>query len=304
MVSIIIMLLAAAGMIVGAQKHKAGVRWGKPLSAACIVLVLLCAFSRMFSGGGTASASRKLAEYQIRYQEICGEKLGKYLAGKYADKKVVIITQPKMPMDSDSEVEQIPDPLLEGLRTGFGDSVTIIDEVSPELPKGMGEPGMMGGMMATPEGGAGGEDAGMMMPPMDSWFTPKAFDKIARRYKGRCDLIVTMMGLPEAVGKMDFWELEKRPKVVVANGAVSMLKRYIKDGDVVAAISFNPGGSYDEHPPPEDLDEAFAKRYLLVTPENVDSIASQYGSLFRAAGSGGMGGMSGGMGEGDPGFTQ
>ena len=46
------------------------------------------------------------------------------------------------------------------------------------------------------------------------------------------------------------------------------------------AVTFNPKATYDNQKPPSDLDEAFAKRYLLVTPETVEQTAKEFPNLF------------------------
>ena len=50
---------------------------------------------------------------------------------------------------------------------------------------------------------------------------------------------------------------------------------------VIAAAAPDPEVIPDDWQPPQDLDAAFAKRYLLVTPENVQALAEKHPKLFE-----------------------
>jgi len=80
---------------------------------------------------------------------------------------------------------------------------------------------------------------------------------------------------------MKFWTMKKRPDLALASGSVYELKKAIAGKAIVAAVTYNPKAVYDEKPPPADLDAAFDKRYLLVTPDNVLTVAGEYGDLFK-----------------------
>ena len=115
---------------------------------------------------------------------------------------------------------------------------------------------------------------------MPAGFTPRLFDGVVEEYTDKVDLIITTIGLPEDSGRMAFWELKNPPKIALASGSVYRLKDAIKRARVVAAVTYSPDARYSDKPPPSDLDEAFDKHFLLITPDNIDGVAAKYPELF------------------------
>ncbi|MBT7188277.1 hypothetical protein HN911_13235 [Candidatus Bathyarchaeota archaeon] len=74
---------------------------------------------------------------------------------------------------------------------------------------------------------------------------------------------------------------EPEPQPARTSGLATAGKSPIAGKAIVAAVTYNPKAVYDPKPPPADLDAAFSKRYLLVTPDNVGQMAYQYGDLFK-----------------------
>ena len=58
-----------------------------------------------------------------------GKKLGVYLAAKHAGAKVLILSEPKLGVAATK-----PDQLIAGFKEGVGSALTIVGEVSPEIP--------------------------------------------------------------------------------------------------------------------------------------------------------------------------
>jgi hypothetical protein len=129
------------------------------------------------------------------------------------------------------------------------------------------------------EGGEGGME-GEMLPPLEYWYTASLVNKLLDKYDGKYDMIVTTIGLPQDAKRLDIWKGDKKPKVALASGSVYELRGAIKSGAIVAAVTYNPQAEYDDKPVPKDLDEAFNKRFLLLTPENIDQIASKHPDIF------------------------
>jgi len=268
-VAIVIMLIAAGGMIFGLSKQKAGAAWGKPLAVVCAIIALLCAVGNIFSSGGPDVG--QVREREMAYQEIGAHKLGLFLAEKYSDgAKAIIIVEPTLGAGATK-----PSAVLDGLKKGFGTAITVVDEISPAIPESAKN--AFSEEMPMGEGGEGGE----MLPPLEFWFTAKIFDDLVKKNADKCDIIITTIGLPMDLGAMKFWTMKKRPDLALASGSVYELKKAIAGKAIVAAVTYNPKAVYDEKNPPADLDAAFDKRYLLVTPDNISTIAGQYGDLFK-----------------------
>ena len=261
---LIVMLVAAAGMIFGLSKQKSGASWGKPVAILCAIIALGCALANIFTGGGPGMD--EIVDIELKYQEIAGQKLGQHLAKTYPGEDALVILDPAK-QKSDQRYA-----LLEGLKEGLGNKVTVAKEVYPEIPQKFIEE-FMGDV--PPE-----EQDESMLPPTEYWLTPSLFDNIVAEHGKNVDMVITCIGLPNNPGAMEFWSMNPRPKLVIASGGVYELKRAIAQGAVAAAVSYNPSMVYDQKAPPSDLDEAFDKRYLLITPENVEAVASKHNNLF------------------------
>jgi len=276
-VAIVIMVIAAIGMFFGLAKQKQGKLWGRPMAVVCAIVALLCALSHIVSSRSPSMAT--VLDREMGYQKISGQKLGMLLAEKHNGAKAIIIVQPSLSKDAASR----PNAVVEGIKEGLGSKVTVVAEVAPTIPESAKKqfmtempppPGQEGGP------GAPGGDPAEVVPPMEFWFTAELFDALVAKYKGQIDMVITTIGLPQEPGAMTFWNLQPRPKLAITGGSVYKLKKAIKSGAVVAAVTYNPKAVYDEKPPPSDLDKAFDKRFLLITPENLDKIAAEYGEVF------------------------
>ena len=265
---IFIMVAAAVVMVLGLVKQKQGLAWGKPLATWAAVIALICALLHIVTSGGPSQKS--VMKTQMRYVEVSTEKLGQYLAEKYPGKKALLIVSPIAKINQANA-----DALTRGLKRGLKGKITIVAEISPEPPQ-------MPNLPAGPQGRRLPPGAGMMMMgPIEFWLTPEKFDAMLEPQLKNVDLVITTIGLPMEVGKLKFWQIKPQPaKMVIANGNISNLAEAIKTGYVAAAVTFNPKATYDNQKPPSNLDAAFSKRYLLVTPENVEQTVKEFPNLF------------------------
>jgi hypothetical protein len=273
-VQIAIMVAAVIGMIVGLSKQKAGAEWGKPLAVVCIIVALVAAlWSSVRTLGGKDNSG--VVDREITFQKTGGKKLGMYLAEKYAGAKVLILTEPKLGSQAAKE-----NPLVTGLKEGLAGKLTVAAETSPEVPADKAKAFAAEMPMEGAPGGAGGP--GEMMPPLEYWYTAKIFDALLDKYSGQFDLLVTTIGLPQDARTSKVLSGKSRPKIAVLNGSIYDLKGAFKPDMIVAAITYNPKAQYDDKPVPKNIDEAFAKRFLLVTPETLQQVVSQSPDIFRA----------------------
>jgi hypothetical protein len=209
------------------------------------------------------------------FQKLGGKKLGLYLAEKHAGAKVLILTEPKL----GSQVVRV-NPLVEGLKEGLGTALTIAAEASPEVPADKAKAFAKEMPMEGAPGGAGGP--GEMMPPLEYWYTAKIFDALLSKYEGQFTLLVTTIGLPQDARSSALLKGKSCPKIAVLNGSIYDLKAAFKPTMIVAAITYNPKAVYDDKPVPKDINEAFNKRFLLVTPENLQDVGKTNPDIFRS----------------------
>ena len=72
----------------------------------------------------------------------------------------------------------------------------------------------------------------------------------------------------------------KYPVFGVFNGYVGNMEQIFKDRLIHAMTLWKPDPVIDEEPVSKDVEKAFAKRYLVLTPENLDEIKKKYPTLF------------------------
>jgi hypothetical protein len=269
-----IMVLGAITMIVGLVKDKAGAAWGRQVAIAGIVVVLLAVILIGVRKMGGGAATQQVVDREVAFQKIGGKKLGTYLASKHAGAKVLILSEPKM-----GAVTGRTNPLIDGLKEAITGKLTVVAEVSPEVPADKAK--AFAAEMPMEGGPAGGETPGQMMPPLEYWYTAKIFDDLIAKQSG-FDLIVTTIGLPQDAGKSRILKDKNRPKIAVLNGTIYDLKSAINPDTIVAAITYNPKAVYDDKPVPKDLDEAFGKRFLIVTPDTLQQVSQAHPDIFRS----------------------
>lgn len=272
-IRIVVMVIGAIIAIFGMSKSKEGASWGQPLAICGAILAIIAALWGIKNTvmGDDQKAAR---DRELEYQRIQTRELGKYLAGKFAGQKAVVMVDPMLRFDVYGTAITREDPILEGLKQGLGTSITIVKEIYPQMPFKEKKAPVTG-----PDGEVIMDDD--MMEPMEMWFTAKELKDImppADTY----DIFITLIGLP---GGKPAREMAGKSLVLVGGDTPSMGMLFQANGqkglpNTVAAVTYNPNAVYDDKPIPSDPKEAFDKRFLLVTPETFESIKSTHSSLF------------------------
>ena len=127
--------------------------------------------------------------------------------------------------------------------------------------------------------------------------TAKDFNQVIKANKD-CDIVISLVPLPfsekefyamdifkmvedpENLGTFNKDPKQKYPTVGIYNGYVGNLELIFKEGLIHVMTLWRPNPTIDENPIPKDLMEAFNKRYLAITPENIEGIKEQYPTLF------------------------
>ena len=84
MIAIIGAVVSGIVMWIGNTNYKKGAAWGQPVAIAFGVIAIAMGIWAMTLNGGNAGAVNK----EIGYQKVRAEKLGKYIAANFADKKI------------------------------------------------------------------------------------------------------------------------------------------------------------------------------------------------------------------------
>jgi hypothetical protein len=252
----ILMALAAVLMLVAAhygRAHRA--LWGRPVAGAAGCLAIVCALLRLW---GEFTPPPLPLEQLAAWHRVQFSQTGKHLAAAAAGARVLVIA----PSPFGEHGERMHSAMVDGLQTGFAGELEL---AATEMLPG-------------PDGDAAMIDAGFGMGP-----TAAMFDEMIAGHP-ECDPVLSTVGLPMDVGSMQIWRqpIAERPALVVVNGDVSMLRRALSSGAVMAAVAHHPEAVVSDPfaMPPADAAAAFDTRYLLVTTANVDDLAARYPGLF------------------------
>ena len=113
------------------------------------------------------------------------------------------------------------------------------------------------------------------------------YNKIVKANK-ESQMIITFVTLPfssDELSKISFFNdtaLKEKSNIIfgVYNGYVGNLSKYIKTGAVDAMTLWKPNPMIDEKPVPKDTMEAFNKRYMILTPDNIEEMKNTYKNIF------------------------
>ena len=180
------------------------------------------------------------------------QKLGLYIKENFAGKKAVVIINPYLNIDNP--------PSLEGLKTGLGNDVDITEILKPKTP----EP-------------TDGEKPGALIP-QEKLFTVKEVNNLL--VGKEFDICITLIGLPadaKMIGKDLNIDALMGKQVFIGGGSIYNLKPAIVAGAITAAVFYKTDAIYDDKSVPSKHDEAFDKRYVLITKDNIE----QHKALFR-----------------------
>lgn len=241
---------------------------------AIAMLVILFTAGVVISGqlqGGhapndTAAPEDILARERI-FARAATQVLGRYLADLAPGAKALIIVANKARQLS---LKPELDSLEEGFAEGLGAPVTIEAIDSPNLR--LADPNQ------DPELEAESLDA--PAPSLSECLCAAHFNDLLSRHAD-CNLVISFIGMPPDLGEMAAWteSRQSRPTIAVAEGVVPMLKDVLLS-DAVCAVVVPRDRIHSNQIPPRDVQEAFAQRYLLATPDNVEELSAQYTRLF------------------------
>lgn len=273
-IRIAVMIVGAGFAIFGMNKAKAGANWGQPVAICGAIIAIIGALwgiKNTISGADQTAARDR----ELEYQRIQTRELGKYLATKFAGEKVLVMVDPMLYVNVYGEPVTRIDTALEGLKQGLDGKLPVVDTIYPKMPFKTRQAPVKG-----PDGvEMPAEDD--MIEPMEVWFDSKKMNEILPAPESY-DILVTLVGLPNGkpvpalAGK----------KLALVGGDTSTYGILFKAQDkrlplTVASVTHNPKAVYDDKPIPRDAQEAFNKRFLLITAENIDQVMTDHPGLLQ-----------------------
>lgn len=209
----------------------------------------------------------------IDSREVATRVLGEYLARLHPGAKALVIGNPfTLRSGQDPEIYAFEKAGIRGLELGFG-SPNAIKVVHPELrPEFLRDPQSV---FVDPR----------TTTPLSYLVAEGEFDRLAQANPG-FDLIVSLIGLPSTIGETKVW---LGPKPVFGLllpdwriiGGADAVRQAVKSGKIAAAVvNLRGAESTSESETGADYRTEFARRFVLITEENVDDMLRTHLGLW------------------------
>ncbi len=251
-----------------ADKKKNGERNPKSrgLALALLLIIIACSIAILVRSAKPEDNDEPVVSEELSYSRVSGVMLGRYLAKTAPGFNALIITH-----DKNSE-NPLLDASMGGLREGLDKYVKIAAIDSP-LPAS--------------SGAKSSESEKKKISPEKMLYLSRKiqlnnFDLLIDKYPD-CNLIISLISLPKDISKMAVFKLkpEIRPKIALLSSNISMMKERISKGEISVAVITRPDYVPGKNKLPKDIESAFDKRYLMVTPENVKLVAAEHPEVFK-----------------------
>lgn len=268
---VVVMVLSFIGMVVCAKKQSSSAIV-KPFSIVLMALIVAGAIIILWETGIFGGISdKKVLENEVFYNKAAAFTLGKYLSEKFSGARAVLIIEDKV--DNRIHNEQVSSLIL-----GLDNQVTIVSKAIPypAIKAGTEDEKPEPSPANIPDG---------LKPSIRTTMKACDFDAIFEKYPD-CNLFISLIGLPVDMQEMVIWtateeDAKKRPHLALLNASIYPLKNALLQDIVAAAVVFSPVAVLDEKTPPSETKMAFDKRYILITPDNVQKIAEQFPNMFQ-----------------------
>ena len=265
------MLLFAGGMFYGQSQFKRKrAEWGKTLTIGCAISIIILTIWTNLRSPDDGGAREREKQYQVAHATVLANNLATMYSGKG---KCLVIHQPVQGDSGNEYVER----MLEAFKAGFQNRVSEVRAVPiKDITIGQGE---------------------MMMEEVMGDYKATDFNKIIQA-NSDCDMLILLVPLP--FSEADLFEMDpflmvedpnnpgqwmKDPKkdyplVGVFNGFIGNSETLFHDNLLGAMSMWRTNPVIDEKPVPEDVQEAFNKRYVVITKNNMEDVRSKYPKLF------------------------
>ena len=262
----VVMIGSGIAAVVLLRKAKE-VSWAKPVAVACAALTLLLAVGRILSPLG--NAANNLQATHDRYEEVCGAFLGASLAARHPGSRVVILAPPQMTTtgpDDGLGTQALTDSLQKAL-AGKVASVKVRHLEIPEDVKAQSQAAGPDGDMMTD----------MLLVETSRWFDSEGLARLLEELREEADLVISTVNLNRGVGAGVLPPADGKPAVVLLNASLEDVGGMLQDTALDTIVLHRADTEARKTGPlvTDNVEESFNRRYLLVTQENVESLAGQ-----------------------------
>ena len=204
---------------------------------------------------GAAFLFNRTNRAPLSHREIAAQVLAEHLKKTAAPKSVIVISNPFAEQAGrGADAYTFQKASEDGLRRGFGSEV----ELKIAFPK---LKGAAGSVHSDPN----------VTTPMSYLVTDDSFDELVRENPNG-DIFISLIGLP--MNTLSMLANQKRFAFVLPDfkllGDPGSVRQVFKSGKVAAAVIPKPGAPPADAISASDYKAEFEKRFILVTPQNVD----------------------------------
>ena len=207
-------------------------------------------------------------------REVATRVLGEYLARHHRGRPVLVVSNPfTQKRGLNSQIYAMAEAEIDGLRLGIGEAATIKVAFPGLRPAAQKNPKSVYVDPAT-------------TTPLSFLVAEESFDLLASENPDR-SLVVSLIGLPANLSRVKVWNQEGEPQFALLLpdwrmvGNRSAVAAAFKSGKIVAAVVNKPGAAADDLTVSGNYEKEFAKRFLLLTSENIEAISGAIPHLFR-----------------------
>ncbi len=246
-------LLALAASVWGIAKCSDAGSMKAKLMASALFLISLCLTALLLWQSGVFGERQTRPELNLDKFECARAYIfAKRLAEMHPGAKALLVT------GWTSESEPLVKAQLEEIKKGFGDAIEIKAQETVPVER--------------------------RRDKLPRWGFPRKYDTkdfngMLAKHKD-CSLLVSTVGLPPNLRGLSIWKMKEgeRPFIALLDCDLPPLGNAIRSGYISLVSAYRKGWTYSPETP-ANPQEAFDKRYILITKDNVEAVAKSFGSL-------------------------
>lgn len=270
----LLLIGAGIGAVLGVRASKKGEGAGQIVAIGCAAFALLVVIASL---AGSERYTPKIVKSMGSYGYAGGVVLGRHLAQTHAGSRVLILTEPVFDGEAPHDIQRA---MVEGLEDGLGSAVEVVGIVAVDPPQAYVERARQSWARdgLDPPEGQTTNSIPSLMRDHQRWYDVRYFAELLAEHTGTYDLLISTVGLPRGFAGSALSRHASLPEFALMNAPGQPLKELIEIGAVDVAVAEKPTANPWEvlQNAPADVEEAFDKRYILVTKANLAEVAAAY----------------------------
>lgn len=236
-------------------------------SVICLVIVAVSAVMALSSYFGDGELEQSISNAK-QFELAKVDQIAQFVAKNYAGKKVAVIIRSDSMKPSDYQIN-----ILEAFTERVKDKVQLLDPMIIQMTD------------YSQVSSGEGQNPPPVMSPEEELNAKKFNQQFDACRSQKVDIIVNFAGLPpmtDQVSKLNIWRWgQKDPKIILAEINEMNFNPRTLLTCVAAAVVSKPDVKFDylEDKAPEDLNEAFKLRFILLTAKNAPQVLNKDGTV-------------------------